>query len=238
MIALAHAKGDMEMSDSSNILTEGYALSNFHQRAITALAIAFVSFGIILVGGWVMVIALIALSAAMNKEWYNIIPSMQPKWRLFGIAYITTPIIAALALRDLSLAALLYPIIMVIATDCGAFFAGRTIGGPKIYPSISPNKTWAGLAGGAAASALVAALFISYVPFPEQIWSAILIGIIIAVIAQAGDFFESHLKRQKGLKDSGQMLPGHGGLLDRLDGYIFVLPAYLLYLIIMAELTS
>lgn len=114
----------------------------------------------------------------------------------------------------------------VIGTDVGAYFAGRTIGGPKIAPKISPSKTWSGLAGGMIGAGVamllvenlmgVNYLFVYYPPF------TLAIGAALACVAQAGDFFESWMKRRAGVKDSGNLIPGHGGLFDRTDGLIAV----------------
>lgn len=220
---------------NNEIMTEGYVLSEIHKRIMTSLVIIVVVSTVLVAGGWLLVIAIMALAAAMNKEWSNITPKSSIGWKIAGIAYITLPCIAALALRDLSFAAILFPIALIIATDIGAYIAGRTIGGPKLIPAISPNKTWAGLGGGITAAIIVSLLLQHYVPYPNSILSATLAAIIVAIFAQAGDFFESWLKRKQGVKDSGTLLPGHGGLLDRLDGYIFVLPIYLLYLVLAAE---
>jgi phosphatidate cytidylyltransferase len=107
--------------------------------------------------------------------------------------------------------------------DSGAYFAGRAIGGPKIAPSISPSKTWAGLGGGIVGAALVMGVAHWCAPANSggagvpALW-ALLLAIPVAVLAQAGDFLESWLKRRAGVKDSGAIIPGHGGLLDRVDG--------------------
>jgi phosphatidate cytidylyltransferase len=129
-------------------------------------------------------------------------------------------------------------VVSVIATDIGAYFAGRAIGGPKIAPAISPSKTWAGLFGGmfSAALLMVLALFMlayvlsgiggarpTIVGIKWPLWPfamAVGAGIIVAILAQAGDFFESWLKRRAGVKDSGRLIPGHGGLFDRVDGLL------------------
>jgi phosphatidate cytidylyltransferase len=140
---------------------------------------------------------------------------------------------------------------LVVAVDVGAYFSGRTFGGPKIAPSISPSKTWAGLIGGAvAASVLVTGFFqgipaflcwrhrqlppekqfgfdgpCSYLMWPFDFVSVaqvLLVGLIAAVIAQSGDFFESWLKRRAGVKDSSNLIPGHGGVFDRVDGLLAV----------------
>ena len=127
----------------------------------------------------------------------------------------------------------------VIATDIGAYFSGRAIGGPKVAPRISPNKTWAGLIGGMVASGAWCALVIaaanqllgalgggSHAPsfvaslLSPQAAAGAGIGAGLAVAAQAGDFLESWLKRRAGVKDSSRLLPGHGGVFDRIDGFV------------------
>lgn len=123
---------------------------------------------------------------------------------------------------------------VTVFTDTFAYFVGRAIGGPKIAPSISPSKTWAGLIGGMAGAALWVALWLVAIdggvvgPRFELGWrlngsniaTAALIGAALAVLAQAGDFFESWLKRRAGVKDSSKLIPGHGGVFDRIDGML------------------
>lgn len=129
---------------------------------------------------------------------------------------------------------LILPMVVTWASDIGAYFTGRAIGGRKLIPSVSPGKTVAGAVGGLAGSMLVAWLYARYVLAPAAHlgftpWGALLFGAIISVAAQTGDLFESLLKREAGVKDSSRILPGHGGILDRFDSLIFVLPvAYLL----------
>ncbi len=132
--------------------------------------------------------------------------------------------LAALALIQLSVPVLVGVIAVVIATDTGAYFSGRTIGGPKIAPAISPSKTWAGLFGGMLAAGLVSASFFLFnvgeIRFSVMTGIAFAIGAMLAVVAQAGDFFESWLKRRAGVKDSSRLIPGHGGVFDRVDGLL------------------
>jgi phosphatidate cytidylyltransferase len=109
----------------------------------------------------------------------------------------------------------------VWATDIGAYFAGRSFGGPKVAPKISPNKTWSGLIGGMVGALLLGGALCSYADLPLHLALA---SPALAVIAQAGDFFESWMKRRAGVKDSGALIPGHGGVLDRLDGVVTALP--------------
>jgi phosphatidate cytidylyltransferase len=129
---------------------------------------------------------------------------------------------------------LIFPLVVTWASDIGAFFVGRAIGGRKLIPSVSPGKTVSGAIGGLLASILVAWLYARLVLAPvAQLgltpWGAWLFGAVISAAAQGGDLFESLIKREAGVKDSSRVIPGHGGVLDRLDSLIFVLPvAYLL----------
>jgi phosphatidate cytidylyltransferase len=136
-----------------------------------------------------------------------------------GVGYIGTAAISIFFLRQqpLGFALALWALAIVWATDIGAFFAGRAIGGPKLAPTISPNKTWAGLIGGMVSAAVVGAVIARLGHLPTRaLWFAPL----LAVAAQLGDLAESGMKRRVGLKDSGSILPGHGGLLDRIDGML------------------
>ncbi|MEO8564238.1 MAG: phosphatidate cytidylyltransferase [bacterium] len=129
---------------------------------------------------------------------------------------------------------LIFPMVVTWASDIGAFFVGRTIGGRKLIPAVSPGKTVSGAVGGLVASMLVAWLYARSVLVPVASlgltpWGALGFGAIISIAAQVGDLFESLLKREGGVKDSSRIIPGHGGVLDRFDSLIFVMPvAYLL----------
>jgi phosphatidate cytidylyltransferase len=155
-------------------------------------------------------------------------------WVLFGLVYIggASLLLANMRTEEADGVGLVLTFVGgVIATDIGAYFVGRLIGGPRIAPSISPSKTWAGLGGGIfAATVFLIVLGNFYSPVAENGWLRFdepalmaFLGPVIAVVAQAGDFFESWLKRRAEVKDSGRLLPGHGGLLDRTDGLIAVL---------------
>lgn len=151
----------------------------------------------------------------------------------WGFVYIVIPAFALLVLSWAYFGLVLWAMVVTVATDVGAYAAGRTIGGPKLAPAISPNKTWAGLAGGVMAAALVGWLVAGLDQLPlgaPFLW----LGAPMAVVAQLGDLYESWEKRRSGVKDSGTILPGHGGVLDRVDG---LLPVALLTLgIVMAGL--
>ena len=137
-----------------------------------------------------------------------------------GLLYAVFPAVALIFLREQpgqGLWLALWTMMLVWATDIGAYFAGRAIGGPKLAPRLSPNKTWAGLVGGAVTAAIVGALIAWQGRMSPFCWVA---AAPLAVAAQMGDLFESWLKRRSGVKDSGRLLPGHGGVLDRLDGLV------------------
>jgi phosphatidate cytidylyltransferase len=140
-----------------------------------------------------------------------------------GILYVGLPVLGLLLIRHQHDGVIwtFWALGLVWLCDIGAYFAGRAIGGAKLAPGISPNKTWAGLIGGVAAAALFGALMHIYAGLP---WRLTLATPVLALLAQSGDLFESWLKRQAGVKDSGSLLPGHGGLMDRLDGLVPVAP--------------
>jgi phosphatidate cytidylyltransferase len=163
-------------------------------------------------------VALAALARALGRP---------ARWPALGAVWLTLPCIALAWLRqaeETGLALVLGLLLAVWACDTAAYFAGRGIGGPKLAPRWSPSKTWAGLAGGMAGSALVGGLWsiASGIATPAL---AALAGALLAVVAQCGDLAESIVKRRFGVKDSGRIIPGHGGILDRVDGLLFAAPA-------------
>jgi len=156
---------------------------------------------------------------------------------LGGYAYLTLPLLALIELRQMQGGDLLvfYLFVLVWLTDIFAMLAGKTIGGPRLAPIISPNKTWAGLLGG-----MVGASFGGAVMAQIFGWQALVLVAVLsagfAVIAQLGDLLESWIKRTYEVKDSGTLLPGHGGLLDRIDGLISVLAVTFLVLLITGRM--
>lgn len=149
----------------------------------------------------------------------------------WGALYIGVPSFALLILEWARFDLVFWLMLVTWSTDIFAYFAGRSIGGPKLAPKISPNKTWAGLLGGMAGAAVVgglaAWLFGLSEAFPDFLW----LGAPLGLLAQLGDLYESRVKRRLGVKDSGNLLPGHGGVLDRLDGLLPVIVATFLILI-------
>ena len=135
----------------------------------------------------------------------------------WGFFYIAAPAFALLAMSWAWFGLVLWTMLVTWATDIFAYFAGRSIGGPKLAPRISPNKTWAGLIGGVAGAGVVGWAAASWLDLGAPFDRA---GAAIGLIAVGGDLYESGVKRRCGVKDSGRILPGHGGVLDRLDGLL------------------
>lgn len=141
-------------------------------------------------------------------------------WSALGFLYAALALLASVLVRNASggFAALLFVFAVVWTTDILGYFAGRGIGGPKLWVRVSPNKTWAGAIGGFLGSLAVAAGFIA-AGFGPPLCLLVLAG-LLSVVSQFGDLFESAVKRRFGVKDSSHIIPGHGGLLDRLDGFV------------------
>lgn len=147
-------------------------------------------------------------------------------WAVIGICYALAALIASIAVRRdpiWGFAALMFVLLVVWVTDIGGYFAGRLIGGPKLWLRISPKKTWAGAIGGFAVSLVVAAGFVVF-GFGKTL-PMLLLGAVLSVVSQLGDLFESAVKRRFGVKDSSRIIPGHGGLMDRLDGFVAAIVA-------------
>ncbi|MDQ3077921.1 MAG: phosphatidate cytidylyltransferase [Pseudomonadota bacterium] len=197
-------------------------MNDLAQRTTMGVVLALAALVAAVLGGYYFA-GFVALAACvMFYEWRRIVDGWGFGWQVAGFVYALLPAIALLWIRDRSpigLELLMWVFITTWSVDIGAYFAGRTIGGPRLAPAISPNKTWAGLIGGMAAAALFGGLWASLLELPDiLIWLAA----PFALGAQVGDLFESWLKRRAGIKDSGNWLPGHGGALDRLDGLVVV----------------
>ncbi len=172
---------------------------------------------------WIDLMAAIA-APIMLSEWIRLTPG-RPFARILGILYGLAAIVALLWLRhqpDLGRETVLWITACVWTTDIGAYFVGSMVGGAKLAPTISPNKTWAGLIGGVCLSA-VASAACGLVFGRGSMIPLALVGGGIAVVAQAGDLLKSTAKRRAGVKDTGHLIPGHGGLIDRIDGLIAAL---------------
>ena len=199
-------------------------------RVASAVVIVAIALGALWLGGWVWVAFVMAVAGGVLVEWRGLVRRLEPSllrqllWTVGGIAYIAPAAAMLLYLRQApgGFGNVLTVIALVAAIDIGAYFTGRAIGGPKIAPSISPSKTWAGLLGGVLGAEAVLFLASNLSGAQADVLSIVGLGIAAAVLAQAGDFFESWMKRRAGVKDSGGLIPGHGGLFDRVDGLIAV----------------
>lgn len=139
-----------------------------------------------------------------------------------GVLYTGLPLVSLIWLRSdesLGFLAVVFVLLVVAVTDTAAFVSGKAAGGPKLAPTISPGKTWAGLIGGVVSAAIAAALFSRVTGTGSIYWLAAL-GLILGLVAQGGDLGESALKRRFGLKDASDLIPGHGGFMDRMDGIV------------------
>lgn len=191
-------------------------------RIVSGLALAAIA-GLAAWRGFPWYDVLVGLAAALAfGEWRRLTGGWRrPGWMLGGLVYVGGPVVALLWLRhdaEWGLATILWLFATVAAIDTGAYFAGKLVGGPKLAPLISPNKTWAGLGGGMAAAGvcgLIAATILG-----TDILTAVVFSVVLAPVAQIGDIGESAVKRYFGVKDSGSILPGHGGILDRIDGLV------------------
>lgn len=172
------------------------------------------------VGGYLFAIAVAAIATMMFYEWTRIVAGWGAAWYLSGFVYALLPALALLWVRERDahgLDLLIWMFIVTWSTDIGAYFAGRRFGRRKLAPRISPNKTVEGLIGGIVAATLLGGAWAVAVGLGAALLA---LAPILAIAAQAGDLFESGMKRRAGVKDSGHWLPGHGGVLDRLDGLV------------------
>ena len=210
--------------------------SDLGVRVVSAVVMVAVAGTALWLGGWSFTLFVLVLALGILWEWWGLVVKITSKfgpqliWHVGGVFYIGIAAIVLLQARDVSVALAVSVIMSVIVVDVGAYFVGRAVGGPKIAPRISPSKTWAGLGGGAlGASSFFAVWYVLYVggmggaPPLVFLQTSLVSGVLVALVAQAGDFFESWMKRRAGVKDSGSLIPGHGGLFDRTDGLIAVL---------------
>ncbi len=170
--------------------------------------------------------ASLLLGAPLAAAIAALLPGCRPHRTAVGVLYLGVPLAVLAWLRaepQIGTGLVLWLLAVVAATDTAAYAAGRSIGGIRLAPVISPGKTWAGLGGGVGAAAAVGAAGGPLLGWNWAISGAL--AAVLAVVAQAGDLFESWLKRRAGLKDSGALLPGHGGLLDRIDGLLLAASA-------------
>lgn len=174
------------------------------------------------VGGTVFAVLVAAVATLMFYEWTKLTQGWGTAWYMSGFVYALVPALSLLWIRERDahgLELLLWVFFVTWSTDIGAYFVGRSLGRRKLAPSISPGKTVEGLYGGIVAATLIAGAWVLAMGLPRPLLA---LAPLLAIAAQAGDLFESWMKRRAGVKDSGTWLPGHGGVLDRLDGLVGV----------------
>jgi len=189
-------------------------------RTITGILLIAAALGAAYVGWNVLALLVATIATLMFYEWTRIVRGWGATWYVSGFFYALLPALALLWIRERDhhgLALLVWTFVVTWSTDIGAYFAGRRFGNRKLAPAISPNKTVEGLYGGILAASLLGGAWALATGLGIAL---LLLAPLFAVAAQGGDLFESGMKRRAGVKDSGAWLPGHGGVLDRLDGLV------------------
>jgi phosphatidate cytidylyltransferase len=207
---------------AAGILWEWFALVGAREKPIALGAVGcalLAALGFAHYGRWDIAFDIVLLGAVAAAL---LGPSSRRGWLAAGTLYAAAVLLAPMLLRadaSYGFAAILFLCAVVWATDILAYFVGRAMGGPKLAPRISPNKTWSGALGGAAGAVAVGVAAAGLLQASGTIRLA-LVAVALSVVAQAGDLFESWVKRRFGAKNSSELIPGHGGLLDRLDGFV------------------
>ncbi len=197
-------------------------------RTLAAIVLIAVTIAAVFHGGYYFAILVAAAATAVFYEWTRISRGWGAGWYIGGFVYALVAALSLLWIReraDNGIALVMWVFLIVWATDVGAYLVGRAMGGPKLAPAISPNKTWAGFYGAIAAATVIGTIWVYLTGLAGTF---LLLAPLFSAAAQGGDLFESWMKRRAGLKDSGNLLPGHGGVFDRLDGLlpVAVLTAY------------
>lgn len=188
-------------------------------RTLVGIALAAAALLALFVGGWAFALPVAVGAGLIFAEWRAMTRGWGAAWFVAGVLYALLPAVSLLWLRlpPDGVWVVLWIFVITWATDIFAFFAGRSFGGPKLAPRFSPNKTWSGLAGGVAGATIAGGLLVVQTGLPRVL---LLAAPLFALAAQGGDLFESAIKRRAGVKDASQLLPGHGGVMDRLDGLV------------------
>jgi phosphatidate cytidylyltransferase len=193
--------------------------SNLALRVASAVVLAPLAIAAAYRGGWPFALFWAAAALAVLWEWTKLVRG--PLWIIAGVGYAGIMFAAPVLLRsdaELGLIAILLLFVIVWATDILGYFAGRTFGGPKLCPAISPKKTWSGaIAGTFGSTAIAVGAAWALGRFHDGTFIAV--ALLLSVVAQCGDLLESWVKRRFGAKDASHLIPGHGGVMDRLDGF-------------------
>ncbi len=195
---------------------------------VSAVVLAPVALACIWLGGIVFTVLVAAAALGLAVEWLMLcrLPTARRGGALLciaGLAYVALAAASLLFLRGDPVAGranVLFVVFIVWGADIGAYLAGRMLGGPRLAPRISPGKTWSGAAGGLLAAIAVGLLAAAFLADSGFGWRTVLVAAAIAIVGQAGDLLESFVKRRLEVKDSSHLIPGHGGLFDRLDAIL------------------
>lgn len=191
-------------------------------RVLSALVLAPIAVVAVYFGSWPFALFWAAAALVVVWEWFKLVGGLErPGWLFLGLVYAGLLFCAPVLLRHdpaYGLIAILFLFAIVWTTDIAGYFAGRALGGPKLAPAFSPKKTWSGAIAGVLGSVVVVMLGTRFLP-QAQTGVLVAIAVVLSIVSQAGDLAESALKRHFGAKDSSQIIPGHGGVMDRLDGF-------------------
>ena len=203
---------------------------NFLVRTASAAVLAPVALVATYIGGWLFLLFCAVAAAAILWEWLSLVAARRSRtavattvlWGAIGLVYAAAAFVSPVLLRHdpgYGLSALCVLFAVVWATDILAYLVGRAVGGPLLWPRLSPNKTWAGAFGGTAGGVAAGAL-VAYASAGTNALVGGALALLLSIAAQGGDLFESAVKRRFGVKDASHLIPGHGGVMDRLDGFL------------------
>lgn len=208
-----------ESGEAGTVASAG--ANNLTLRVASALVLAPLALGAAYIGGWVFVVFWAIAAVIVLREWVTLTAAGGALWIVAGVGYALVMLLAPVLLRrdvDAGFLALVFLFAVVWSTDVCGYFGGRALGGPRLAPTISPKKTWSGALSGAFGATLLSAAGARYIGGLNVAVIAML-AVVLSTVAQLGDLMESKIKRHFGAKDTSHLIPGHGGLMDRLDGF-------------------
>ena len=223
-------------------------ISNLQIRILSGLVLAPLSAALIIAGGWYFAAFILAGLVPALYEWAKMVEGTPRQYLMFaaGAFYVAMTFGSYVFLRfgfDQGAWLALGIILCVWASDIGAYFTGKKLGGPKLAPRISPNKTWAGFGGAVFFCGIAMMLLVAAGPYAadyiktdvgleaRHVWGVFIVGCLMGAVGQGGDLLISALKRRKGAKDAGHLIPGHGGILDRIDSLMLVSLVFTLFMV-------